>query len=195
MRALQAIARRVAGLIVRGALKAVVDDGGLQRLIVSVLADEVLTVPRYQNYGFTAHPLPGATVVLLSANGVRDGVIAVVVEDQRVRPPASAPGDVAQYDFEGQVVRLTRNGVEIEGKNVLVKTPGVFRVDAGEIEMRAETSMQTEVYGYGERVKWTGAKNYTRDTFDTDAIVGGAAYPVSQPALDSEHPAAGGEGA
>lgn len=191
--ALDLLARRVAAMIVRGDVRFVANDVGLQRLGVGLLAGEELDLPRYQNYGFSSVPLPGATAVVLSANGVRDGAMAVAVEDQRYRPTGGAGGDAYVYDFEGQQVHLTRSGIVVKGKNIRFETEGVFRVDADKIELHAATVFQQDVQGYGTRTEWTGDVAYTVDAYSIGATVTGDTLDISPPALDSDHPDIGEE--
>lgn len=89
-----------------------VNDGlKLQGLQLSMLADEVRDdVERFQNYGFTSHPHPGAEAVAASVAGNRDHVLVLAVDDRRFRLKALAQGEVAIYTDEGDKVVLKRGG-------------------------------------------------------------------------------------
>jgi len=91
------------------------DSDGIQVLQCGGLPGETLNgVERFQNYGFTSVPLQGAQVLLLSAGGLRDNPIAIVVNDPRFRPTGMQPGDTAMYDHRKQIVKLTEDGITAE---------------------------------------------------------------------------------
>ncbi len=97
-RYLGGLRRRILLMVGRAVLTAVDDAGGLQRVAVTALKDETHdAVERFQNYGFTSHPLAGADVLLVAVAGNRDHPIAAAIDDRRRRPHNSRPGDVALY--------------------------------------------------------------------------------------------------
>lgn len=107
------LARRVRLLVGRGILRLVNDGLKLQGVQVSLLADEVHdNVERFQEYGFTSHPHPGAEAIALSVGGSRDHAVVISIDDRRYRLKGLGAGEVALYDDQGQVIRLKR-GKEI----------------------------------------------------------------------------------
>lgn len=111
-RALQPLQQRIMLMISRAVVLVVKDGAGLQGLQVSLLADEVREdVERFQNYGFTSHPLPGAEAVAACVAGSRDHVLVIAVDDRRYRLRALAQGEVAIYTDQGDKIVLKRGGV------------------------------------------------------------------------------------
>ena len=111
-RALAPLRARVALMISRAVLALVDDAGPLQALQVELLADETRgDVERFQNYGFTSHPHPGAEAVAVCVAGSRDHVLVLAVDDRRYRLASLAQGEVALYTDEGDRIVLKRGGV------------------------------------------------------------------------------------
>lgn len=125
------LVRRVRLMVGRAVLYLVDDARKLQELQVEALRGEVLAgVERFQQYGFSSNPLPGAEVLLLCVGGSRSHAIAAAVDDRRYRPTDADPGEVRLYTAEGDRIRM-RNGRVIEviaGTKVAVTAPeAVFR--------------------------------------------------------------------
>lgn len=115
-RATAPLHRRIMNMLGRAVLRLVDDAAGLQRVQVTVLAGEVRDgVERFQDYGFTSHPLAGADALLVFLGGNRDHPVAVAVADRRHRQTGLEPGEVAVYDDQGQSVHLTRAGIVLRG--------------------------------------------------------------------------------
>lgn len=111
-RALQPLHQRVMLMISRALVLVVKDAAGLQGLQVSLLADEVREdVERFQEYGFTSHPHPGAEAVAACVAGSRDHVLVIAVDDRRYRLRGLAQGEVAIYTDEGDEIVLKRGGI------------------------------------------------------------------------------------
>lgn len=128
MRAMQKmtapLARRIRLIVGRAVVGLVNDSLKMQGLQVSLLAGEVRdNVERFQEYGFTSHPLPGAEAVVVFAGGNRDHGLVIAVDDRRYRLKSLQQGEVAIYSDEGDTVILKR------GKVVEVNTD-TFRVNA-----------------------------------------------------------------
>ena len=111
-RALQPLQQRVMLMISRALVLVVKDVAGLQGLQVSLLADEVREdVERFQEYGFTSHPHPGAEAVAACVAGSRDHVLVIAVDDRRYRLRSLVQGEVAIYTDEGDKIVLKRGGI------------------------------------------------------------------------------------
>lgn len=127
VRAMLAPALRRIGLMVGRALVRLVDDNrGLQLLQLDLLSDETRgNVERVQNYGFTAHPHPGAEAAAVAVGGSRDHLLVVAVDDRRYRLQGLAEGEVAIYTDEGDRVVLRRGGtIEVHAATrVLLVSP------------------------------------------------------------------------
>lgn len=107
--------RRVAMMVARGVLDLIDDGKKMQTVQVKLFADEVApAVERFQEYGFTSSPFPGAEAVVVFPGGVRSHGIIVAVDDRRYRLTGLAGGEVALYDDQGQVVHLKRDGLALK---------------------------------------------------------------------------------
>ncbi len=104
---------RMARMMVGRAVINLINDGlKMQELQVTLLADEVRAdVERFQEYGLTSHPVPGAEAVMVSVGGNRDHGIVIAVDDRRYRLKSLTQGEVALYDDQGQAIHLKRNKV------------------------------------------------------------------------------------
>ena len=125
-RTLRPLLQRLQLMIGRAVVLLVNDGTKLQGLQVSLLADEVRDqVERFQNYGFTSHPLPGAEAVAASVAGNRDHVLVIAVDDRRYRLTALQQGEVAIYTDEGDKIVLKRGGtIEVTASTkVVLDTP------------------------------------------------------------------------
>lgn len=140
--------RRVRLMVSRAILSAVSDGAGIQLVQVKLLDGEVRDgVERFQDYGFTSVPVPGAEGVMVCVSGDRDHGIVIKIDDRRARMKGLQPADVAVYDNRGQFIHLHQDGI-------LAYTPGVFRVDAQHIEFHARGTYRFDANGQGQR--WDG---------------------------------------
>lgn len=111
-RALRPLAQRLQLMVSRAVVKLVRDGLKLQGLQVTLLADEVRDdVERFQQYGLTSHPHPGAEALVVCVAGSRDHAVVVAVDDRRYRLQGLQQGEVALYTDEGDRVLLKRGGV------------------------------------------------------------------------------------
>ncbi len=125
------LARRVR-LIVSRAVVRLVDDGGkLQTVQIDMLAGETMDgIERFQEYGFSSHPHPGAEAVALAVCGQRAHTVAVSVDDRRYRLAGLAQGEVALYDDLGNVVHLSRDRILVNGASLVEVTAPAVTVNA-----------------------------------------------------------------
>jgi len=115
-RLLSPLSRRVALMVSRAIVNVVRDDLQLQGVQISLLADEVRDdVERFQPYGLTSHPHPGAEGIAVCVAGSRDHAVVIAVDDRRYRLTGLEAGEVALYDDMGHAVHLTRDGIVIKG--------------------------------------------------------------------------------
>lgn len=132
-RLLAPVARRLRLLVSRGVVRGVADGSRLQTVQLDLLADEARdNVERFQNYGYTSHPHPGAEAIVVAVGGSRDHLVAIAVDDRRYRLSLAA-GEVALYDDLGHVVHLTRAGIVIDGggHQVTIVNTSKLRVEGG----------------------------------------------------------------
>ena len=97
-RLIRPLESRVKLMIGRAVLHVLDDDRKLQAVQVQAFAGEVLdNVERFQQYGFSGSPHPGAECVLLSLGGMRQHPIVVAIDDRRFRPSGLSEGEVVIY--------------------------------------------------------------------------------------------------
>ncbi len=114
-RTLGPIWRRMRLLISRGVVSLVADEHRMQMVQVTLLGGSPAWAERFQNYGTSSHPLPGAEAAVASIGGARAHLVALAVDDRRYRIGSLQPGEVTLYDDQGQRVHLTRAGIVIDG--------------------------------------------------------------------------------
>jgi phage gp45-like len=120
------ISRRIMLCIGRGVVRQADDAADLQRLQVSLLAEEDRDqVERFQPYGLSAVPVPGAEAVVVAIAGNRDHPVAIAVDDRRFRPRDLQPGEVCLYSrVPGQRITLLADGtIRIEGTAIQLVGP------------------------------------------------------------------------
>ena len=185
--------RRILLTIGRAVLQLVDDAKGLQRVQLTALSGEVLDgVERIQEYGFTSVPLPGAEGVIAAVAGERAHSLLIAVDDRRYRLRGLAGGEVALYDDLGQVVHLKRDGIVVDGLNIMLRSPGTIRIEGEGVEIHGRTYVQTDVHGKGSRETWSGGTAYETDSYTAGAATSATEHGLAQPAVASDHPEAAG---
>lgn len=160
-KALAPMGRAVSMMVARVVVRLVNDAGGLQVLQVDGLADETLdAVERFQNYGFTSRPRPGAEGIMVSVGGVRSQGVVIAVDDRRYRLRAMAEGEVAMFDDLGQLVHLKRDGI-------LVHTALKVVVEADTVSVTANSAL---IDSADIQLGGAGGKKVA---LDGDLVVGG----------------------
>lgn len=137
---------RIRMMVGRAVLRAVDDAKTAQALQLDLLDGEAQDgVERFQNYGLTSHPHPGAEALAVFVGGLRSHAVVIAVEDRRFRLLALEQGEVALYDDQGQMVKLARDGIDvvteqdvrIECANATVTADSVL-VDADQVDLGGE---------------------------------------------------------
>lgn len=144
--------RRVMLMVSRAVLNVVTDGLAIQGLQVTALDGEVRDeVERFQQYGYTSVPFPGAEGVMVAVAGNHDHGIVIAVEDRRYRLTGLAGGEVALYDDQGQKVHLTRAGIVISGAGLPVtvtNTPHIL-LDAALVETTHDLKVGGNIVAQG----------------------------------------------
>ena len=92
--------RRVLLMIGRAVLTVVNDLTPLQTVQVEGLPGEIIDgAERFQLYGITSHPLPGADALVLAVGGIRQHPV-ILIDDRRHRVKELAEGEVCIYTHE-----------------------------------------------------------------------------------------------
>ncbi|WP_459951172.1 phage baseplate assembly protein V [Denitratisoma sp. agr-D3] len=134
------MSRRLRLMASRGTLTRVDDAGKMQRAQMALLAGEVReAVERFQQYGFSSVPLPGAEGVFLSLNGSRDQGVLISVEDRRYRPASLEGGESVQYNHKGDLIHIKADRtIDILAENKVRVNSKVVELIAAE-RVRADT--------------------------------------------------------
>lgn len=153
-RALRPLIQRMQLMIGRSVLLLVNDSLKLQGLQISLLADEVRdNVERFQNYGFTSHPHPGAEAIAASVAGSRDHVVVLAVDDRRYRLRNLQQGEVAMYTDEGDKVVLKRGGVIEVTAATKVRLITPLLECTGDVTVAGTLTATVDVIGGGKSLK------------------------------------------
>lgn len=128
---------RVRGMVARAIVRLIDDAKAAQELQIELLEGESQdAVERFQNYGFVAHPHPGAEALVVFAGGLRSHGVVLAVEDRRYRLRELEEGEVAIYDDLGNVVKLGREAITVTAVTKLT-------IDAPSIEVSCDTAEVT----------------------------------------------------
>lgn len=158
MNAVRVLARRIRMLAGRAVVNLVTDTLDVQGVQLGALDTEVLDAQRFQEYGFTSVPLPGAEGVFLAIAGVRGHAIVVATDDGRCRRKNLQPGEVALYTDEGDYIQLAR------GKKIVVNSGAEVDVTAPAVKVTASSKVTVD----------TPTAEFTGDlSVDGDATIGG----------------------
>ncbi len=153
---LVSLSRRVGNLVARAVVRMADNTTLLQQLQVSLQAQEVRIVERFQQYGFSGVPQAGAEAVVLFPFGLRDHAIAIAVDDRRYRPTMDEAGEVCVYNHLGDYIRLKNDGtievvastkVDVAAPEVVVHASGKVTIDAPLCEMTGDLTVSGQVQG------------------------------------------------
>jgi phage baseplate assembly protein V len=175
--------RRVAAMVSRAIVTLVFDAKTRQTLQLTALAGGLLDpIERFQQYGFTSVPFPGAEAIVVFPAGNRDHGIALSVEDRRYRLVGLAAGEAALYDDLGQVVHLTRTGIKITSPlDITVSAGQKLRLEGDVVEVVAHTTLRHDIAGYADELTHTGGVTWSQDTWQTGAVVTATPHAVDPP--------------
>lgn len=135
--------RRILLLINRGVVRSVIDTAKRQYIQLSGFAGETKdSVERVQQYGFTSNPHPGAQVVFVRLAGNSEHPVVIAADDPRYRYKGLAPGEVAIYTDEGDVIHFKRDRVIEITAGTKVRIIGDLEV-TGEIKDRCDDDGRT----------------------------------------------------
>ncbi len=193
--ALRPLRSRIGMMVARGVVTLVKDGLKMQGLQLSIMSDENKDgIERFQNYGVTSVPHPGAEAVVVFLGGNRDHGIAIAVDDRRYRIKGLQNGEVAIYTDEDQEahkhrIHLKRNGeIEVLGKHILFKADEKLRLEGDGVEIHAKTYLQQDVHGKGSRETHVSGVNYHTDSYVTGSTGDATEHGLDQPHIPSNHP-------
>lgn len=124
---------RVRMMLSRAIIRVVDDAARLQAMQIELLDGEAQDgVERFQQYGLTAHPHPGAEAVACFPAGLRSHGIVIAVDDRRFRLTGLQQGEVALHDDLGNIVKLGRDELSVIAHDAVL-------IEAPEVTVRADT--------------------------------------------------------
>lgn len=187
---LTAIRKRLSLMIGRAIITAIDDDTQLQSLGLKALADEVLSGrERFQEYGLSSRPHPGAEAIMVSLGGDRTNTVVIAVDDRRYRLQLNNEGDVALYSSGENYLVMRANGDidchapgEIRascGGDATVTAGGEARVDGDIARLTSATKTIVECAGNGFVLYPDHRDNYNQDA------VAGTTYNIASPEIPS----------
>lgn len=111
--------RSIKLMLSRAVLTLVDDTQKTQEVQLNLLADETLSgLERFQDYGFTSNPFPGAEAIAAFIAGNRTQGVVLVVGDKRYRLTGLVTGEVALHDDQGQTIIIHRDRIEITAPTI-----------------------------------------------------------------------------
>ncbi len=123
---LRPIRNRITLMVSRAVITLLDDETMLQQVQARVLGGELLDgIERFQQYGFTSVPHPGAEAITLSVGGHRSHTVVINVDDRRYRLKGLKGGEVALYTDEGDFIHFQRGRIAKlkVGKELILDTP------------------------------------------------------------------------
>ncbi|OUS51473.1 hypothetical protein BM607_009455 [Shewanella sp. SACH] len=140
-RLLAPLRRRITGMLTRAVVTGIVEDLQRQNLQVKMHADESAdNIERFQNYGMSSYPPEGAEAIVAALGGSLSGLVAIAVEDKKVRPQGEL-GDVFLYHLEGHKIRLTKDGkIILTATDVIFEIQNSFTIGATDVIFNASNS-------------------------------------------------------
>lgn len=140
-RLLAPIRRRITGMLTRAVVSGIVEDLQRQNLQVKMHADESAdNIERFQNYGMSSYPPEGAEAIVAALGGALSGLVAIAVEDKKVRPKGEV-GDVFLYHLEGHKIRLTKDGqIILTAQDVIFEIANTFTISTTDVIFNASGS-------------------------------------------------------
>ena len=176
--------RRILAVVRIGVAKLIFDDAGLQQLQATALLGNVRgRINRYQNYGLTSVPLPGAQPLLLAVGGAGNHAVAVAVDDARYRPQNLESGEVCLYTDEGDRITLQRGRViAIEAGQAVTVTAPEVRIYAS-VKVLLDTPLvecTQNLKAHGNISDSKGSMQGMRDTYNSHTGHDSGPVPAAQ---------------
>lgn len=141
---------RLRMLVMRSRVQLVDDTKAVQLVQVKVGSDWVQhLVPRLGEYGLHGNPPAGADAVMLFLAGNPSDSVVIATGHQMYRLHLQ-PGEVALADDQGQVIKLSRTGIEITAP-LGVSIVGDVAV-TGNVSVTGNTTHTGQVSANGKRI-------------------------------------------
>ncbi len=113
-RYLEPIKTKLILMVAKAIITYVKDSESIQLVQVDMGNDEQIdSVERVQNFGFTSFPKTGAKAIVLSIGGEREHPIVIVADDDGDNRPTLTEGESAVYNAHNMIIRLKDGTIEI----------------------------------------------------------------------------------
>lgn len=181
--AFRSLQNRVMLTVARAVVSLVNDNAKLQALQISLLKREIReNVERFQNYGFTANPHPGAEGVVVFVGGNRDHGLCIAVDDRRYRLQGLEAGEVALYTDEGDKIHLRRNRViEVTTHTFRVNAETKVEINTDLFEVNAPlATFSGDIEAGGDVSDVSGSMQEMRDTYNSHTNPSNGSSPPPQ---------------
>ena len=145
---------RVQLMIGRAVVRAIDDGRRLQEVQLALLPGELRDqVERFQEYGFTSVPHPGAEAVVVFIGGNRDHGLVAACDDRRHRPRGLKIGEVMIYASFGQFMKMDEAGrlVISAPKGIRIESPEEIDIRGRVIRNHAEELFRFDAFGFGQQ--------------------------------------------
>ncbi|MCD7099125.1 phage baseplate assembly protein V [Stenotrophomonas sp. MMGLT7] len=149
------LANKLRLMISRAVINLVKDSAKLQEVQISLLEGESRsTAERFQQYGFTSVPLPGAEALAIAVGGSRSHLVVIAADDRRHRLGGLQGGEVAIYTDQGDRIHIKRGGtIEIHASSQVL-------IDCPRVEMTGDLVVAGDVSDHN------GSMQEMRDTYN-----------------------------
>jgi phage baseplate assembly protein V len=189
---LRPIKNRISLMVSRAVLVLIDDKTTLQQLQARILGEELLDeLERFQQYGFTSVPHPGAEAITLSVGGHRSHTVVINVDDRRYRLKGLKGGEVAIYTDEDQnehgcrIVLKRNNVIQMRARELDLEGSERVRIASlGELELHAGKRLETDVAGYGNALIFEDSQWHTDTYHDGATVVAGTEHGIQPPEVD-----------
>jgi phage baseplate assembly protein V len=154
-RLLAPLRRRVDNMVARAVLRLANDGPMLQEAQLQIQRGEIRErCERFQQYGFTGVPHPGAEAVVIFVAGLRDHPLIVSIDDRRYRKKGLQAGEVALYTDEGDYILLKRGRIievvagatlDVTAPTVIIKASQKVRMETPLLEVTGDIRDRTDL--------------------------------------------------
>lgn len=105
--------RKVLLSIAHGIIEATQDDGGIQLVKATYMADETKNdVRKMHHFGFSSNAPAGSDAIAVSVAGNREASVIIATENREFRFKGLAEGDAVFYNKNGKLIHLKGDNIE-----------------------------------------------------------------------------------
>jgi phage baseplate assembly protein V len=162
------------GMLGRGRIKAVRDDGTVQKNKVQFSSAETLDeLTRLSDFGFTSNPPNDSDAIVLFIGADRSKGVIIATGHQTYRLKSLGRGEAALYDAFGHYIKLTASGpvIEANGHDVTINNTSKLKVN-GPIEATGDITSGGNVKDSVRTMAADRAKYNAHKHSETGSITG-----------------------